>query len=53
MYAIKAIMSNLESTDDRETLIKIDDRMFSSVLSGKFFTFYEMDEYLLKLISMI
>lgn len=53
MYAIKAIMSNLESTDDRETLIKIDDRMFSSVLSGKFFTFYEMNEYLLKLISMI
>lgn len=53
MFAIKAIMSNLESTDDRETRIMIDNRLVFSVLSGKFFTFYEMDKYLLKLITMI
>jgi len=46
-FAIKAICSNVEMTDDRETIIYFDSgKLYMSVLSGKFFTFYDMDEKL-------
>ena len=47
-YAIKPILRDSYSTDDRITIIKDSFKLpiYISVLSGKFFTFYELESHL-------
>lgn len=54
-YAIKPILRDSYLTDDRITMINVSKNqpIYLSVLSGKFFTFYELDPYLDNIISLL
>lgn len=55
MFAIKPIQISSEQTDERNTLIQMTEQppFYLSVLSGKISTFYELDNYLIRLINLL